>query len=111
MLSGSSFEKACLPSKTQQKRVLYKNVLSVTLGRLAIDKSIQCQERGELLVTHAMNVVYQASQAVGIHGMFVDALNSKTKHFYLELGFIQFCGENENFLFYPTKSIEELFRV
>lgn len=110
-LSGSSFEKACLPSKTQQKRVPYKNVPSVTLGRLAIDKSIQRQGWGDLLVTHAMKVVYQASQAVGIHGMFVEALNSKAKHFYLELGFIQLCGENENFLFYPTKSIEELFRV
>ncbi|ELG8263977.1 N-acetyltransferase, partial [Escherichia coli] len=68
-LSGSCFEKILLPSKTQQKRVPYKNVPSVTLGRLAIDKSIHHQGYGETLVTHAMKVVYQASQAVGIHGM------------------------------------------
>jgi len=108
-LSGSSFEKAFLPSKTQQKRVPYKNIPSVTLGRLAIDKSIQRQGWGDLLVSHAMKVVYQASQAVGIHGMFVEALNDQAKKFYLGLGFIPLKGENENALFYPTTAIEALF--
>ncbi|GAA0335279.1 GNAT family N-acetyltransferase [Morganella psychrotolerans] len=108
-LSGSCFEREHLPSKSQQKRVPYKNVPSVTLGRLAIDKSIQRQGCGELLVAHAMNVVYHASKAVGIHGMFVEALNDKAKKFYLGLGFIQLQGGNENNLFYTTKSIEELF--
>ena len=110
-LSGSCFEKILLPSKTQQKRVPYKNVPSVTLGRLAIDKSIHHQGYGETLVTHAMKVVYQASQAVGIHGMFVEALNDNAKKFYLRLGFIQLKEENCNSLFYPTKSIEVLFEV
>ncbi len=30
-----------LPSKTQQKKIPYQNAPSVTLGRLAIDKSVQ----------------------------------------------------------------------
>lgn len=108
-LSGSSFEKTTLPSKTLQKKVPYQNVPSITLGRLAIDKSIQRQGWGELLVTHAMKIVYQASQAVGIHGMFVEALNVNAKAFYRELGFTQLKGENENSFLYPTKSIELLF--
>lgn len=108
-LSGSCFEKTFLPSKTQQRRVPYKNVPSVTLGRLAIDKNIHRQGWGELLVAHAMKVVYRASQAVGIHGMFVEALNANAKNFYLRLGFTQLEGESENYLFYPTKSIEQLF--
>ena len=37
-LSGSCFERAALPSKSKQK-----NIPSVTLGRLAIDRSIQGQ--------------------------------------------------------------------
>lgn len=89
----------------------YKNVPSVTLSRLAIDKSIHHQRYRETLVTHAMKVVYQASQAVGIHGMFVEVLNDNAKKFYLRLGFIQLKEENCNSLFYPTKSIEELFEV
>ena len=108
-LSGSCFEKATLPSKTQQKRVPYTNVPSVTLGRLAIDTSLQGQQWGTTLVTHAMKVVYLASQAVGIHGIFVDALNDRASAFYQKLGFIPLTGENSNSLFYPTKSIERLF--
>ncbi len=91
-LSGSCFEKILLPSKTQQKRVPYKNVPSVTLGRLAIDKSIHHQGYGETLVTHAMKVVYQASQAVGIHGMFVEALNDNAKKILPSTGFYTVKG-------------------
>ncbi|TFB22483.1 GNAT family N-acetyltransferase [Lelliottia nimipressuralis] len=108
-LSGSCFEKAYLPSKTQQKRVPYKNVPSVTLGRLAIDKRIQGQGYGELLVIHAMKTVYLASFAVGIHGLFVEALNHKAKDFYLKLGFIPLLAENEFTLFLPTKTFENVF--
>jgi len=108
-LSGSCFEKAYLPSKTQQKRIPYKNVPSVTLGRLAIDKRIQGQGFGELLVTHAMKTVYLASFAVDIHGLFVEALNDKARNFYLKLGFIPLLAENEFTLFLPTKTFESLF--
>ncbi|EOL8878541.1 GNAT family N-acetyltransferase [Enterobacter mori] len=108
-LSGSCFEKAYLPSKTQQKRIPYKNVPSVTLGRLAIDKRIQGQGYGELLVIHAMKTVYLASFAVGIHGLFVEALNHKAKDFYLKMGFIPLLAENAFTLFLPTKTFERVF--
>ena len=108
-LSGSCFEKAMLPSKTQQRRIPYSNVPSVTLGRLAVHKELQGNEWGTTLVTHAMRVVYLASQAVGVHGIFVDALNERAKRFYLKLGFIPLAGENSSSLFFPTKSIEQLF--
>ncbi|WBM73013.1 GNAT family N-acetyltransferase (plasmid) [Buttiauxella sp. WJP83] len=108
-LSGSCFEKATLPSKTQQRKVPYSNVPSVTLGRLAVHKDLQGKEWGTTLVTHAMKVVYSASLAVGVHGMFVDALNDGAKRFYTKLGFIPLVGDNTNSLFYPTKSIEKLF--
>ena len=105
-LSGSCFERGMLPSKTQQKKIPYQNAPSVTLGRLAIDKSVQGQGWGEMLVAHVMRVVWGASKAVGIYGLFVEALNEKAKAFYLRLGFIQLVDENSNLLFYPTKSIE-----
>jgi Acetyltransferases len=108
-LSGSCFERASLPSKSQQKRMPYKNIPSVTLGRLAVDLSMQGKGRGAVLVTHAMKVVWSASQAVGIHGLFVEALNEKAQKFYQSLGFVPLSGENQHALFYPTKSIETLF--
>ena len=110
-LSGSCFEKALLPSKTQQRRIPYTNVPGVTLGRLAVHKELQGNEWGTTLVTHAMRVVYLASQAVDVHGIFVDALNEQAKRFYLKQGFIPLSGENSNSLFYPTKSIERLFEA
>lgn len=101
--------KETLPSNSLKQKVPYANVPGVTLGRLAVHKSLQGQEWGSTLVTHAMNVVYLASLAVGVHGIFVDALNARAKQFYLKLGFIALTGSNENSLFYPTKSIEKLF--
>ena len=88
----------------------YRNVPSVHFGRLALDKSLQGQGFGSMLVTHAMRVVYNASLAVGIHGLFVEALNDKAKAFYKSLGFIQLVGNNERSLFYPTKTIEKIVR-
>jgi ribosomal protein S18 acetylase RimI-like enzyme len=108
-LSGSSFEKATLPSRSQQKKVIYQNVPCVMLGRLAVDKSLQGAGWGSTLVAHAMNVVYHASHAVGIYGLFVEAINEKAKEFYISLGFIPLSGNNNNALFYPTQSIEQLF--
>ena len=80
-LSGSCFERAALPSKSKQKKIPYKNIPSVTLGRLAIDRSLQGQGWGATLVAHAMKVVWSASLAVGIHGLFVEALNEKPIRF------------------------------
>lgn len=108
-LSGSSFEKAQLPSRTQQKRVPYRNVPAVTLGRLAIDHHLQGEGWGSTLVSHAMKVVYQASLTVGVHGILVDALNEKARDFYLSLGFIPLSGDNSRALFYPVTAMEALF--
>lgn len=108
-LSGSCFERETLPSNTQQRKVPYANVPSVTLGRLAVHHDLQGQGYGSVLVAHALKVVYQASRAVGIYGLFVDALNQNAMRFYQQQGFIPLKGMNANSLFYPTKSIERLF--
>ena len=77
--------------------------------RLAIARSLPGQGWGATLVAHAMKVVWSASLAVGIHGLFVEALNKKAHTFYPSLRYIPLVGQNENALFFPTKSIELLF--
>ena len=56
-----------------------------------------------------MKTVYLASFAVGIHGLFVEALNDTARNFYLKLGFIPLLAENEFTLFLPTKTFESMF--
>ncbi len=108
-LSGSCFEKVRLPSGSRKRKVPYANVPSVTLGRLAVDRHLQRQGYGGLLVTHAMSVTWRASLTVGVHGFFVEALNLKVRRFYQNLGFISLAGANANSLFYPTASMARLF--
>lgn len=74
-----------------------------------MDKSLQGEGWGSLLVTHAMKVVYQASQAVGVYGLFVEAMNDKAQSFYPPLGFIPLVRENRRAQFYPTQSLEKRF--
>lgn len=62
-LSGSCFARQTLPSNTQKRKIPYADAPSVTFGRLAIDISLQKQGYGEVLVTHALKVVYQASRS------------------------------------------------
>lgn len=76
-LSGSCFARNTLPSNTQQRKVPYSDAPSVTLGRLAIDKSIQRQGYGETLVAHAMKVVYRASLAVTLYTILCKCLFSE----------------------------------
>lgn len=56
-LSGSCFEKAMLPSKTQQRRIPYSNVPSVTLGRLAVHKELQ-ETSGEQRLSHTLCALF-----------------------------------------------------
>ena len=111
-ISGSHFERDKITSRTQQKKVPYSNVASVTLGRLAVVSSEQGKGYGELLVTHAMKTVYYASLAVGIYALFVEALNDKAEKFYLNLGFIPLKRVSESTyacLFYPVSGFEAIF--
>lgn len=104
-LAGGSFERSRLPSKSQQKIIPYANTPCIILGRLAVDKTVQRQGIGEMMVIKAAKVVLQSANAIGLHGMFVDAKNDAACKFYENLGFTRLSGENENLFFYPTSKI------
>lgn len=104
-LAGGSFERDRFPSKSQQKKIPYSNTPCIILGRLAVDKTVQRQGIGEMLVVEAAKVVLQSSNAIGLHGMFVDAKNEAACKFYENLGFTRLSGGNSNLFFYPTSKI------
>lgn len=63
---------------------------------------------GATLVAHAMKVVWSASLAVGIHGLFVEALNEKAHTFYQSLGFIHW-SEKTKMRYFPDQIYRATF--
>jgi predicted N-acetyltransferase YhbS len=59
----------------------------VILGRLAIDLAYQNQGIGRALVRDAGLRVIYAAETIGIRGLLVQALSTKAKDFYEQLGF------------------------
>ncbi|MDO1871069.1 N-acetyltransferase, partial [Escherichia coli] len=59
-LTGSSFQRAALPTKSKKKKVPFTKIPNVTVGQLAIDRSCQAQGWGATLVAHSMKVVWSA---------------------------------------------------
>lgn len=57
-------------------------VPSITIGRLAVDRTQQRKDLGALLVVDVMKKAYSASLAVGVNALFVEAANEKTVNFY-----------------------------
>src|SRR5205807_5246280 len=57
------------------------------LGRLAVDKRMQGQKLGELLLIDALERVVLASAGIGIYAIELYALSDSAKQFYLKYGF------------------------
>lgn len=107
-LSSASFGKTHL-SGSQQRKVTYKNLPCVLLGRLAIDVRIQRHHFGEMMIVDAARRVYEASGTVGIYALFVEALDDKAAIFYRSMGFTESLKTDEGkFFFYPTNQFEKL---
>lgn len=59
------------------------------IGRLALDQSVQGQGLGRKLIANAIARCVKASENVGIHSVFVDAIDDAAAAFYLKQGFLQ----------------------
>lgn len=58
------------------------------LGRLAVDRSLQGQGIGRALLRDAVLRTLQASEALAVRGLLVQALNLEAQRFYLACGFV-----------------------
>lgn len=102
-LSAASFEKASLPPRNA-KRLPHYPVPAAILGRLAVDSAFRGQKLGEFLLFDAFSRVLQASQAMAVYALIVDAKDDRASRFYQRYGFIQFPS-TPNRLFLPLETL------
>ncbi len=79
----------------------------VLLGRLAVDRRVQGEGLGALLLVDALRRSVELSEQVGIRAVEVDALNDAARSFYLKFGFRPLLDDPRH-LFLPMHEIRKL---
>ncbi len=85
-LSACELVTAELPASLAAK--LPRRAPAVKLGRLAVDKSVQRQGLGKLLLTDAIKRCCDVRGHVGVFALFVDAKDGDAAAFYAKYGFV-----------------------
>ena len=94
-----------IPEKPAKK---YPAIIpAAKLARLAVSANMQRQGYGQLMMIDAMEKTLQASQNIGIAGLFVDAKHTAAKQYYEQFGFLSLPDKLDN-LFLPMLSIRKL---
>ena len=66
---------------------LPRKVPGIRLGRLAVDRTVQGQGLGALLLLDALDRARRVLEHVGVHALFVDAKDERAAAFYRKYGF------------------------
>jgi GNAT superfamily N-acetyltransferase len=91
----------------QAKGVPRIDVPVVLLGRLAVDRSVQGQGLGELLLVDALRRAEHLADFIGIRAVEVDALDEVARLFYLRYGFTPLADDPRH-LFLPMQAIRRM---
>ena len=79
----------------------------VLLGRLAVDRSVQRQGLGSLLLVDALRRAAAISEQVGIRAVEVEAVDQAATEFYVRFGFRTLIDDPRH-LFIPMHEIRKL---
>ena len=79
----------------------------VLIGRLAVDRGVQGQGLGGMLLIDALRRSVQISAEVGIRAVEVDAIDEAARRFYLKFGFRPLLDDPRH-LFLPLHEIRKL---
>jgi len=80
------------------------------LARLAVDRKIQGQGYGQLLMVEAMKKALLVAENIGIIGFFVDAKHHAARNYYAQFGFISFRHEPLE-MFLPLATLREALKA
>jgi len=107
-LSNTSISKDLIPEKLRKKFPRsYDTIPATLLGRLARDKSVIGQGKGEDLLMDALYRSYLASKKMGSFAVVVDPIDEKAEYFYEQYGFKKLPDSGKMFL--VMKTIQQLF--
>ena len=80
------------PSKAAKK--LPKHPIPIViLARLAVDQSVKGQGRGRELLGNALGRIREIAEQLGVHAVFVDAIDESASEFYKKHGFTPLPGD------------------
>jgi predicted N-acetyltransferase YhbS len=85
-LAGGEIERDKLPPKVAKKLPKYP-VPVILLGRLAVDRSVQKEKLGRLLLKDALHRALVVSKQIGCYAVSVQALNTTVAAFYAKFSF------------------------
>lgn len=92
----------------QAARKLPKHpVPAIVLARLAVDQSARGQRLGEALLLNALQKSLDLSGQLGVHAVYVDALDDAAVQFYAKYGFVSLLNDPLH-LYIPIAGIEEI---
>jgi len=79
----------------------------VLLGRLAVDRTVQGQGLGALLLLDALRRAAHTADEIGFRAVEVDAIDDAARRFYLKYGFVPLLDDRHH-LFLPISVIRKL---
>ncbi len=105
-LSNHTVVYEALP-EDQAKGLPQIDVPAVLIGRLAVDRSVQGQGLGELLLLNALRRAEHLAHAIGIRAVEVEALSRTARRFYEKYGFLA-LKDDPLHLFLPMNALRKL---
>lgn len=94
-------------SPDQAKGLPKIDVPVVLLGRLAVDRRVQGQGLGELLLLDALRRAEHVATQLGVRAVEVEAIDESARRFYLKYGFCRLADDSRH-LFMPMHVIRRL---
>ncbi|NLE07621.1 MAG: GNAT family N-acetyltransferase [Dehalococcoidales bacterium] len=106
-LANAQIEVDLLPETLKAKLPRYP-IPAFRIAKLAVDLRYQGSGVGSWILRSALEKALSVSASVGIYAVIVDAIDEKTKSFYVKYGFVAF-SEYRLTLFLPITTIASAY--
>jgi GNAT superfamily N-acetyltransferase len=108
-VSSDSIRVEDLPPDLVKKLKLphYESIPATLIGRLARDASFKGKGIGELLLSSALRLTWEASQRIASWAVTVDAKDERARQFYVNFGFVPFADTKRR-LYLPMQTVGRL---